>query len=122
MNTSIGNNIKSIRELKNYTQEYMADCLGITQAGYSKIESGKNNISYKKIEKIAVVLEVNLEDIVYFEGQRYFKNVKENDVGDFMATCSKVEKLYEDKVFLLEKLLCKTDLELKRYKEKFGVI
>nr|WP_315222685.1 helix-turn-helix transcriptional regulator [uncultured Flavobacterium sp.] len=122
MNTSIGNNIKSIRELKNYTQEYMADCLGITQAGYSKIESGKNNISYKKIEKIAIVLEVNLEDIVYFEGQRYFNNVKENHVGDFMATCSKVEKLYEDKVFLLEKLLCKTDLELKRYKEKFGVI
>lgn len=34
----INQNVKSIRELKNYTQEYMSEQLGMTQAGYSKIE------------------------------------------------------------------------------------
>lgn len=131
MDTSISSNIKSIRELKNYTQEYIADRLGITQAGYSKIENGKTAISYKKLEKIARILEVSLQDIVYFEGHQYFRNIKGNysdnvsintNNGNNNYSDNKVEKLYQDKVLLLEKLLCKTDMELKRYKEKFGVI
>ncbi len=53
MNASIKNKIKSIRELKNYTQEYMADQLGVTQAGYSKIEKGKTILSFAKLVEIA---------------------------------------------------------------------
>lgn len=36
----IGYKIKSIRELKNLTQEYMAEKLDISQAAYSKLEKG----------------------------------------------------------------------------------
>lgn len=36
----IGNKIKNIRELKNFTQEYMAEKLDISQAAYSKLEKG----------------------------------------------------------------------------------
>ncbi|MEC4114616.1 helix-turn-helix transcriptional regulator [Myroides pelagicus] len=38
-----------MRELKNLTQEYVAEKLGMTQAGYSKIESGATKLSYSKI-------------------------------------------------------------------------
>lgn len=127
MATSIKNKIKSIRELKNYTQEYMADQLGVTQAGYSKIEKGKTILSYVKLVEIARILEVSVEDIISFDSQRYFNNfnnVKGNNNGSILINQDNetLKSLYEDKIKLLEKLLKKTEEELYRYKKKFGQI
>lgn len=127
MATSIKNKIKSIRELKNYTQEYMAEQLGVTQAGYSKIEKGKTILSYVKLVQIARILEVSVEDILSFDSERYFNNFNKvigNNNGSIMINTeensSTLKVLYEDKIMLLEKLLQKTESELDRYKEKFG--
>lgn len=128
MATSIKNKIKSIRELKNYTQEYMADQLGVTQAGYSKIEKGKTVLSYIKLVEIARILDVSVEDIISFDSQKYFNNfnnVKGNNNGSILINHDNNETLktlYEDKIKLLEKLLKKTEEELCRYKKKFGPI
>jgi transcriptional regulator with XRE-family HTH domain len=127
MATSIKNKIKSIRELKNYTQEYMADQLGVTQAGYSKIEKGKTVLSYVKLVEIAKILEVSVEDIISFDSQKYFNNfnnVNGNNNGSIMINADNetLKNLYEDKIKLLEKLLKKTEEELCRYKKKFGQI
>ncbi|WP_456311860.1 helix-turn-helix transcriptional regulator [Pseudomonas shirazensis] len=127
MATSIKNKIKSIRELKNYTQEYMADQLGVTQAGYSKIEKGKTILSYIKLVEIAKILEVSVEDIISFDSQKYFNNfnnVKGNNNGSILINADNetLKELYEDKIKLLEKLLKKTEEELYRYKKKYGQI
>ncbi|RKR04784.1 DNA-binding XRE family transcriptional regulator [Flavobacterium sp. 90] len=128
MSTSIKNKIKSIRELKNYTQEYMAEQLGVTQAGYSKIEKGKTILSYVKLVEIARILEVSVEDILSFDGQRYFGNFNKvigNNNGSILINTENtttLNVLYEDKIKLLEKLLHKTEAELERYKMKFGEI
>ena len=74
MKMLIGDKIKSIRELKNYTQEYIADQLGITQAGYSKIEKGKTSLSLDKLEQLALILYLPLENIINFESQKYFNH------------------------------------------------
>ncbi|MFN3918468.1 MAG: helix-turn-helix domain-containing protein [Flavobacteriales bacterium] len=37
----IGLNIRKRRELRGYTQEYMADNLGISQSAYVQIEKGQ---------------------------------------------------------------------------------
>jgi transcriptional regulator with XRE-family HTH domain len=58
---TIEEKIKNVRELKNFTQDYVAERLGITQAGYSKIESGATKISYSKIVDIAKILEIETE-------------------------------------------------------------
>lgn len=128
MATSIRNKIKSIRELKNYTQEYMAEQLGVTQAGYSKIEKGKTILSYVKLVEIARILEVSVEDIISFDSQRYFSSFNKvigNNNGSIMINTENtatLKMLYEDKIMLLEKLLSKTEAELERYKEKYGGI
>ncbi|MHC0442409.1 helix-turn-helix transcriptional regulator [Flavobacterium sp. 3-210] len=127
MATSIKNKIKSIRELKNYTQEYMAEQLGVTQAGYSKIEKGKTILSYVKLVEIARILEVSVEDILSFDSERYFSSFNKvigNNNGSILINTEEnsatLKLLYEDKIKLLEKLLAKTESELERYKEKFG--
>jgi transcriptional regulator with XRE-family HTH domain len=128
MTTSIKNKIKSIRELKNYTQEYMADQLGVTQAGYSKIEKGNTILSYVKLVEIARILEVSVEDVISFDSQRYFNSfnkVRGNNNGSIQINSDNsatLKVLYEDKIRLLEKLLNKTEEELCRYKEKYGQI
>ena len=45
----------------------MATQLGITQAGYSKIEKGKTSLSYEKLVEIGRILDVSVEDIISFD-------------------------------------------------------
>ena len=120
MAIEINRNIKIIREMRNYTQEYVAEKLGMTQAGYCKIEKGISNLSLEKLNEIADILEVNVESIIQFESEWYFKNSC-NEIETFKnpentSSC----KLLKEKIVLLEKLLHKTDLELRRYRKKFG--
>ncbi|CAD0003119.1 helix-turn-helix transcriptional regulator [Flavobacterium chungangense] len=128
MATTIKNKIKNIRELKNYTQEYMAEKLGVTQAGYSKIEKGKTSLSYEKLVEIGRILDVSVEDIISFDYDRYFNSFNKitgNNNGSILINTentSTIKELYEDKIQLLEKLLNRTEIELGRYKQKFGEI
>lgn len=77
----LGHKIKKLRELKDLTQEYMAQELGLNQSAYSKIESGASDVSYSKLEKIATVLGLKLEDILSFNEQMVF-NVMNNQTGN----------------------------------------
>ncbi|WP_269237025.1 helix-turn-helix transcriptional regulator [Flavobacterium flavigenum] len=126
MPTTIKDKIKNIRELKNYTQEYMAEKLGVTQAGYSKIEKGKTSLSYEKLVEIGKILDVSVEDIISFDYDRYFNSfnrITGNNNGSILINTentSTIKELYEDKIRLLEKLLNRTEIELGRYKEKYG--
>jgi len=115
--------IKNIRELKNLTQEYVAEKLGITQAAYSKIESGTTKISYDKLFQISNILGIEIQELLNFDSQKIFNNlnnVKGNNNGITLATKEDIATLYEDKIKLLEKLLFITENELNRYREKFG--
>lgn len=127
----IGNKIKNIRELKNLTQEYVAEKLDISQAAYSKIEKS-SKLPDEKLQQIAEVLEVKLEDIKAFDSQKYFNSVS-NVEGDYSgiyignADTELIQKLYEDKIQLLEKLLnntekdlLKSEKELEKYRSKYG--
>jgi len=128
MAATIKNKIRNIRELKNYTQEYMAERLGVTQAGYSKIEKGKTSLSYEKLVEIGRILDVRVEDIISFDYDRYFNNFNKitgNNNGSILINAdntSVLRELYEDKIRLLEKLLNRTESELERYKGRFGEI
>ncbi|MCQ4141620.1 helix-turn-helix domain-containing protein [Chryseobacterium sp. EO14] len=122
----IGNKIKNIRELKNLTQEYVAEKLDISQAAYSKIER-ETKISDEKLAQIADALEVKPEDILAFDSQKYFNNVG-NVEGDFSGSIIVgigieelgMKKLYEDKILLLEELMKQKDKELEKYRLKYG--
>jgi transcriptional regulator with XRE-family HTH domain len=77
----IGHKIKKLRELKNLTQDHVAQKLGVTQSAYSRIEVGDTDITYSKLEKIAEVLEMKPEEIITFNENMVF-NIMHNDVGN----------------------------------------
>jgi transcriptional regulator with XRE-family HTH domain len=101
----IGQKIKKLRELKNFTQSHLASELGITQSAYSKIELGETEVSYTKLTKIAEVLGMSPEEIMTFNEQMIF-NVMHNQTGNgFVINKGFTEnekKLYEDQIVHLK--------------------
>ncbi len=64
MNTSapiVGNKLRHAREFKNYSQEYMAEQLGVTQSTYSRWEKGEVLPKLDVLEKAAAVLELPVQ-------------------------------------------------------------
>ncbi len=101
----LGQKIKKLRELKNFTQSHIASELGITQSAYSKMELGETEVSYSKLSKIAEVLGMAPEEIMTFNEQMIF-NVMHNQTGNgFVVNKGFTEnerKLYEDQITQLK--------------------
>lgn len=55
----LASNIRKAREYRNYTQEYLAFKLSISQNAYSKIELGHTKLTVDRLFQIAEVLEVD---------------------------------------------------------------
>lgn len=71
----IGTKVKKLRELRNFTQEFMAASLEMTPSGYGKIERNESEVSFQKLEKIAEVLGIKVEDIVSFNESLVFNQM-----------------------------------------------
>lgn len=70
----IGQKIKKIRELRNYSQEYMAMHLGISQEAYCRIETGQTKIELNRLKKIAETLEVEPYFLMNFDDSYVFNS------------------------------------------------
>ena len=55
----VGENIRIQRLIKNYSQEYMAFALDISQAAFSNIERNATAITLERVFEIAEVLEIS---------------------------------------------------------------
>jgi transcriptional regulator with XRE-family HTH domain len=60
----IGEKIRIQRLIRNYSQEYMAFALDISQAAYSNLERGETEITLKRIYEIAEVLEISAFELM----------------------------------------------------------
>jgi len=74
----IGVKIRKIRELKGYTQGYMAQKLDISQRAYSKMERQETKINWERINDIAEVLDIDPVDLVSFDDSLIFNNCSQS--------------------------------------------
>lgn len=63
--------IRSFREAKGYTQEYMAEMLDICQSTYANLESGKSSLSIERLLEIAAVLELDFHQLLVLNGKEH---------------------------------------------------
>jgi len=103
----IGTKIKKIRELKNLTQDYMAQQLNVSQSTYSRIEKDDDgDLTLAQLKQISEILEVKVEDLINFNDKFIFNNFTSNQAnqGYIVNNISPVEKeLYEKHIGTLEK-------------------
>ena len=72
---NITENIRNLRESKGYSQEYMAELMGITQSSYARFERGATKTDLKIASLVAQALEMNLIDIITYP-EKYI-NIKD---------------------------------------------
>ncbi|MBL4675550.1 MAG: helix-turn-helix transcriptional regulator [Mucilaginibacter sp.] len=57
-------NIRIVRERRNYTQDYLAMKMNISQNAYSKIELGNSKLCVIKLLEICEILEIPFVDMI----------------------------------------------------------
>lgn len=65
---NIGENIRKIREDKGFTQQQIADLVGMHRSNYSKVETAQRELSISALAKVAKFFEMSLDELVNFEG------------------------------------------------------
>lgn len=110
MNELLGSRIKALRCSKNFTQEQIADQIGVSRQKYARIESGANNITLEVLLQIAKILDVTVGDITrvldetpvvaYRAGEKNGSSEKIFEMLDlFYANKHMYDKLqYKDKI------------------------
>jgi len=53
-----GQKLRLLREFRNYSQEYIAEKLGITQNAYSRIENNQTKITTDRLSRLAIILNI----------------------------------------------------------------
>jgi transcriptional regulator with XRE-family HTH domain len=74
--STISDKIRSLRQLRGFSQQNMADSLGLSVNAYSKIECGDTDVSWSRLEQIAKTFEIPTSELVAF-GEKpfyYFNN------------------------------------------------
>jgi transcriptional regulator with XRE-family HTH domain len=104
----IGTRIKRFRELKNLTQEHLAERLGISQNSYSRLESETVKITTDRLKEIAGVLDVPAEYLLNTEAPVY--NFSNNTSNKFVGH---IENIYDDQKELLQKTIEMLEIQLK---------
>ena len=85
----VGQKIKKIRKSKKYTQEKLAELIGIEPQSLSYMETGKFSPSPDTLQKLGEILNVKPYEFYYFE------DITEDEmIGDI------IKALKEDKKFL----------------------
>lgn len=56
--------IKELREERNWSQEQMAERLGMSKNGYAKIERGESLPSLERLDEIAKVFDVSVLELI----------------------------------------------------------
>ena len=65
---TLGEKLKKTRLKKNFTQEYLADMLNISQKTYSNFENNKTTPDFPQMEEISKILEVSVLEFLSENG------------------------------------------------------
>ena len=106
-----GDKIRSIREMRGFSQEYLSQKLGIAQNTYSRIETNQTKLSSEMLEKLAKELGVSPIDILSNEPTVInFYGVNHGAQGTFGT----IETFHAGQKELYEKMLTNKDEEITR--------
>jgi transcriptional regulator with XRE-family HTH domain len=118
---NLSNKIKLLREVHNYTQEYVAGHLEISQNTYSLMEKGETKLTIDRLEKLAQLYKMDVVDLIQSNNQTYINTIThsqgvcshhvtithqltEEEKNIFQSTIDRLEKENEKLHKLIEKL------------------
>ncbi|WP_020598130.1 helix-turn-helix domain-containing protein [Spirosoma panaciterrae] len=61
---ALATKIRKLREIHGYPQEYVAFQLGVSQAAYSKKETGRTELSLTVLQQVSSLYNISLTDLL----------------------------------------------------------
>ena len=109
-NKTVGANIRTFRHQRGWSQEDVANRLGISIPAFSKIETGVTDINLSRLEQIANIYEVNVVNLLSLdvedrEPQVSSLNIAQKKIQDRE---SEIANLQRKVILLYEELRNKT--------------
>lgn len=112
--------LEKIRKLKGYSQEYIANKLGISQNSYGKIERGKTRVNQEKLRAICEVLEVDVKILLNFNPRQELTQLTETE--GIPSTDAKILHSLEKVAKLYEELLAEKNARIKQLEEVIAML
>ena len=119
---NIGINIRKLREKKGFSQQFVAERLGINQSTYNKLERDMSNITLDRLYRIAdvfeeditTVLDIGKKNIInhrHNQGNGYVETIN----NDYKSIVEEVKSAYEKMIAIKDEqiILLKSLLERK---------
>lgn len=77
----MGLKVRKLREIYGYSQEFVAYQIGISQAAYSKKESGRTDLSLNCLNKLADIYCIPMTDLISLNTQELLLKVIQTDAS-----------------------------------------
>ena len=112
--------IKIMREMNQWTQEEVAEKLGMSTTGYAKIERGQTNVSVEKLKQIAQVFNLNVAQLLYGDERFVICSIGDNhsNYNNYFGTNEKLS-LENEK---LKQLLSAKESEIEALKKVIALL
>ncbi|TAE45339.1 MAG: helix-turn-helix domain-containing protein [Cytophagales bacterium] len=121
----IGQKIKKLRELRNFSQQYMAEKLEIAQQTYSKMETGDIDFPISRLKNISDILGIRIVDIFSFDEKSIlnsYNNNAENITTGFIISdkefLDRLTNLYESRIEMQQKEIDRLHILLQKMVSK----
>ena len=106
----IGENIRKVRDLKGFSQQALAESIGLSQKQLSRIETNQVSPTFDTLEKICEALGITLKNLLQFNEDLVFNNVVETqNGGEFIAynntDIKHIENLYKQLLAEKDKII-----------------
>ncbi|CAM3568434.1 helix-turn-helix domain-containing protein [Flavobacterium saliperosum] len=112
MKDNLYSNVRKVRELRGYTQDYVAIQLGISQRAYSKIENNQTKLDWHRIEKISHLFGMTPVDLIVYDTPRLSNSANVNCIGSDLSTA-----FQENLLRVLEEKLSELKDEMARLRD-----
>lgn len=70
--------IRVLREMKQWTQEQMAEKMKMSKSGYAKIEQGKSKVNTERLAQLAEIFDVDVPELLSMGLNGTFNLLNEN--------------------------------------------
>jgi len=109
---NIGITIRKLREKKGFSQEFVAEKLGINQSTYGKLERDMSNMTLAKLYKIADVLEEDITNLLDIGKKNIFSNQTNQGNGYVETINNDYKSMVEELKLAYEKMLAIKDEQI----------
>lgn len=110
--------IKKVREIRGYSQNYMATKLKISQEQYSYLENRQKKITEDCLNLIASVLGISVEQLRSFDPEEWLADDRAPISGGYISKL--VIKSHENEIEAYKELIKNLRNEIEQLKKRIG--